>query len=162
MITQERLKERLDYNPDTGIFNWKVPIRGIVFGSEAGSLNDQGYLIISVDGRRYRAQRLAWLYMYGNHPIGIIDHIDRNRLNNSIHNLRDIPKSENQKNLSKHKNNSSGYNGVRWYNALNEWHVQIQVDKKKIHIGYFENLEEAINARKKADKLYNFTDNHGE
>lgn len=162
MIDQKTLHEKLSYCPLMGVFRWKVPVRGVMPNSEAGSINDQGYNCIRVNKRTYRAQRLAWLYIHGEHPKGVIDHIDRNRLNNAISNLRDVPRSLNQKNSKRHRNNTSGYNGVRWHKALNKWHAQLQADYNKIHIGYFENLDDAIAARKAADLKYNFTHNHGE
>ena len=162
MIDQKTLHEKLSYCPETGVFRWKIPVRGVEPGSEAGSINDQGYRLICIDKIRHRASRLAWLYVYGEHPKGVIDHLDRNRLNNVISNLRDVPRSLNQKNSKRNRNNTSGYNGVRWYKPLNKWHVQLQVDYNKIHIGYFENLDDAIAARKAADLKYNFTHNHGE
>lgn len=162
MITQIRLKEVLDYDPVTGLFNWKRRMRGTKFGSAAGWVNDSGYLCIRVDGTLYRAQRLAWLYVHGVYPKGVIDHIDRNRLNNSIVNLRDITKAMNQRNLSKSIANTSTVTGVTWYKAGNKWHAQITVDRKKIHLGYFDKFEDAVIARKEAEVKFEFTTNHGE
>lgn len=89
MITQEELKEYLHYDPLTGDFNWTIGKRGLKVNSKAGSMNDQGYVIIRINNIRYRAHRLAWLYVYGHFPINEIDHINGVRSDNRIENLRD-------------------------------------------------------------------------
>lgn len=161
MISQEILKSKLRYDFETGEFFWKVPVRGIKPNSQAGSINDQGYLCIRIDGILYRAQRLAWLYVYGCWPEGVIDHIDGARLNNVISNLRDVSKSENQKNLGKNKRNKSGETGIMWYPPLQKWHVQIQHAGKRIHIGYYSDFNDAILHRNNAHVSYGFHNNHG-
>ena len=162
MISIEQLKQRVNYNPDTGEFSWLVAKGGNRIGDQAGSVNDQGYLCIRILRKIYRAQRLAWLYFYGKYPIGVVDHIDGNRLNNKISNLREVTKSVNQKNLGRNKRNKSGITGVMWHKVLRKWHVQIQSEGKRIHIGYYENLEDAICSRKEANLKYGFHENHGE
>lgn len=87
MLTVERLRELLDYDPETGVFRWKEPRRKCRVGEVAGSLRKDGYVKIQVDGRFYQAHRLAWLCVYGVWP-SAIDHIDGNRANNAIANLR--------------------------------------------------------------------------
>lgn len=79
------------------------------------------------------------------------DHINRNRLDNRKWNLREVTRQENMKNKSIYKSNSSGYSGVKWNKKLNKWQVQITVDKKRIHLGVFEDVQSAIFARKKAE-----------
>lgn len=161
MITQEELKEHLHYDPLTGDFNWIIGKRGLKVNSKAGSMNDQGYVIIRINNIRYRAHRLAWLCVYGHFPINEIDHINGVRSDNRIENLRDVTRKENKKNVGKYKTNTSGVNGVRWYEPLSKWHAQIQIDNHKIHLGYFENLKDAIAARKSAETNFNFHINHG-
>jgi hypothetical protein len=100
-ITQEKLKEILDYNPDTGIFTWKVSkAKRIKVGSVAGCKNNLGYILIRIDGKIYLAHRLAWLYTHGDFPLNCIDHINQIKDDNRICNLRDVTVSENMQNQS--------------------------------------------------------------
>jgi hypothetical protein len=100
-ITQEKLKEILDYNPDTGIFSWKVSkAKRIKVGSVAGCKNNLGYILIRIDGKIYLAHRLAWLYTHGDFPLNCIDHINQIKDDNRICNLRDVTVSENMQNQS--------------------------------------------------------------
>lgn len=100
MITQEYLKERLTYNPQTGVFIWNSSnIKGHVKkGKIAGSKDSRGYIKIQIDRKDYTAHRLAWLYEYGEWPKYTIDHINRIKYDNSINNLRDVTQAENNKN----------------------------------------------------------------
>ena len=113
MITQEQLKELLHYNPDTGIFTWKRrPSNRVSVGDNAGHLNRDGYIDLTVNGFKQGAHRFAWLYIYGFLPLGHIDHINGNRSDNRIVNIRDGTQLENNKNKSKLKSNKSGVTGV--------------------------------------------------
>lgn len=162
MITQERLKELLNYDVKTGEFSWTAGTRARPNGKKCTYRNDSGYVCIRVDGKHYRAHRLAWLYVFGKNPVGEIDHINGVRDDNRIENLREVTRSENKKNQGRTVNNKSGHNGVRWYAPLEKWHVQICCNRKKSHIGYFDSLEDAIIARKEAERDLNFHKNHGE
>lgn len=162
MLNQEQLKEKLLYNQYTGEFTWKIRQRGIKQGSVAGSLSDQGYIIIRFNKVAYRAHRLAWLYVTGEFPKYEIDHINGNRADNRFVNLRDVPRKENKKNVGKYITNSSGVNGVRWYEPLKKWHAKIQHDGLEIHIGYFDSFDMAVAERKKVEKELGFHSNHGE
>lgn len=97
MITQEYLKSLLEYNPETGVFRWLVKRKGIRDYDNAGSINNYGYNIIVIDGVKYKAHRLAWLYINGVIP-DEIDHIDRNKSNNAFNNLRECTHSQNMAN----------------------------------------------------------------
>ena len=118
ILTQAKLKELLDYNPDTGDFTNKA-FRGLraIPGEIAGNLNTRGYIDISIGRRKYKAHRLAWLYTYGTWPINNLDHINRSKIDNRIVNLRDVTQAQNGQNKTKHCNNSSGYTGVIWHKA---------------------------------------------
>ncbi len=152
----------VNYDRDTGIFTWKIPSNSsIKIGSEAGSYDKDGYLIIKINKKAYKAHRLAWKYIYGNYPIGNVDHINQNRADNRICNLRDVNHSTNMKNQKKRKDNKSGTSGVIWNSKTNRWRARITVDSKKIHLGYFGLYNEAVNARKNAEILYGFHENHG-
>ena len=152
----------MNYDPDTGMFVWRVSqAKRIKKWSVAGSINKDGYIKISIDGSSYLAHRLAWLYMRGRFPVHSIDHINHNRLDNRFSNLREADYSMNNKNASKIKDNSSGVTGVRWCNRDKKWLARITVDKKVIILGAFVLFSDALDARKNAEALYGFHENHG-
>ena len=154
-ITAERLKELLHYEPETGIFTWKVRTANQVkVGDVAGCPDGRGYLLIQLQSRLYRAHRLAWLYVYGEWPKDQIDHINRIRSDNRIANLRDVSHKQNNQNKSKPSNNTSGHPGVVWHKRISKWQVKIKHNYKYIHLGYYTNIEDAIAARKAAEKIY--------
>lgn len=154
-LTAEYLRSILDYNPDTGIFTRKVSTSNSVkVGAVAGCPGGGGYLLIMIQRRLHLAHRLAWLYMHGEWPKLTIDHINRNRSDNRIANLRDVSHKQNQQNKSKSSTNTSGHPGVSWYKPYSKWVAKIKHNYKHIHLGYFENLEDAVAARKAAEKLY--------
>lgn len=161
MITQERVKQVLDYDKITGIFTWEVSKSGrSKKGSIAGSIYANGYLVIGIDGKRYQAHRLAWFYCYGEWPT-ITDHKNGVRTDNMISNLRSITSTENSKNTKIRTNNTSGFVGVSWNKKESKWRSQIKVKSKTLHLGYFEDKTEAIEARKEANIKYGFHNNHG-
>jgi len=154
-LTAEKLRELLHYDQVSGIFTWKVRTsRSVKVGNLAGSVDGDGYLRVMALSRRYQAHRLAWLYMYGVWPEGQIDHINRIRTDNRIANLREVTNKQNHQNRSKPSNNTSGHSGESWYKRDSKWVAKITHNYKHTHLGYFENLEEAIAARKAAEKLY--------
>ena len=161
-LTAEKLRELLHYEPETGIFTWKVSTSNSVkVGDVAGSPDGLGYLRITVWSRRYQAHRLAWFYVYGEWPKLDIDHINRNTSDNRIANLRDISHKQNMQNASKRSDNTSGCPGVSWKKQYSKWQVHIKHNQKQIHLGYYSIIEEAIAARKAAEKLY-WADTHVE
>ena len=154
-LTAERLRSILHYDPETGIFTWKVRTStSVKVGDIAGCLDGGGYLRIRVQSRLYQAHRLVWLHVYGEWPKDQIDHINRNKTDNRIANLRDVSHKQNGQNRSKPSNNTSGCPGVVWYKQNSKWVAKIKHNQKLIHLGYFTDLEEAVAARKAAEKLY--------
>ena len=154
-LTAEKLRELLHYNPETGIFIRKVSTTGRVkIGDVAGSINSRGYLLITVLGRPFHAHRLAWLYVYGEWPKLTIDHINRNKADNRITNLRDVSTKQNGQNASKRSDNTSGHTGVYLVKRTSRWQASIAHNQKHIHLGFFTTIEDAIAARKAAEKLY--------
>lgn len=157
MITHERLREALDYAPDTGIFTWRIDANNnnVRKGDQAGCLVD-GYRRIKIDGTAYGAHRLAFFYMKGHWPKDEIDHVDTNgsKDNNAWENLREATHAQNGKNLRLYKNNNSGIKGVGWNKKNSKWRARITVDSSTILLGYFDDLDAAINARKEAEQKY--------
>jgi hypothetical protein len=142
-LTQDLLKEYLEYNPDLGTFKWlKKPNRNIVLGSTAGGYDVNGYLKISLLGKSMYAHRLAFLYMLGEMPAEV-DHIDLNKSNCKWENLRPCTRSQNRNNRGLSARNTSGVKGVRWCPRAKKWKVTIFTDKVQKHLGYFLDLEEA-------------------
>jgi hypothetical protein len=142
MFNQEQLKDILDYNHETGIFTWKKKIaRKNNIGAIAGTIKD-GYIIVRIYGKQYRAHRLAFLYMEGYFP-DKIDHIDTNRANNKWSNLRKATQSQNLYNSPKRSDNTSGIKGVDFKKKLNKWQVRINVNKERFYLGVYSSKEEA-------------------
>lgn len=161
-LTQEKLKELLHYNPETGIFTWLVDRnQHVKAGDIAGYKRSDGYIRICINGERYLSHRIAWLYIYGSFPDDQIDHINHKRHHNIIKNIRDAGYSENTKNRTINKNNTSGCCGVSWRKDLEKWSSLIDVSKKRITLGYFIDYFEAVCARKSAEYKYGFHPNHG-
>lgn len=161
MITQDRLKAKLSYSPDTGLFTRAVDC-GSRFkaGTESGTLSN-GYRQIQVDGKLYRAHRLAFLYMLGEYPKNDVDHIDGDRDNNKWSNLRPATRAENLRNAKIKNTNKSGFNGVCWSKSRSKWEVHVTVDCVHIFLGEFHCKLDAIAARIRANKKYNFSPRHG-
>ena len=150
-LTADRLRQLMHYDPETGVFTRLTKWGSKDIGDIPGSLSPQGYWYIGVNSKVYPAHRLAWLYVHGEWPQGDIDHIDRDRLNNRIANLRDTTRSTNLHNSSA-QNPSSGYKGV-YRTKEGNWQVQIKVNYEVYRLGTFKNLEDAVAARKFAEQL---------
>lgn len=157
MITQQELKKLLNYNPITGVFNC-INSKRII---KNGRINNRGYITFFINKKSYLAHRLAWLYVYGNFPKDCIDHINHVKTDNRINNLRECSPFLNGQNNSKRKDNKSGFTGVFFSKSVNKWQVQIRINKKPIHLGIFENIDDAIECRKVANIKYGFHENHG-
>lgn len=151
MPTQERLREVLYYDQETGVFTWKVNIgQRARVGAVAGSLNSGGYLVIGVGGRQYKAHRLAWLYVHGVWPEAEIDHMDRNQTNNALSNLRPATHKQNCENRGMRNDNSSGYTGVYWHEKTQKWQAGIGHRGEFLYLGLFNTPEEASAAYESA------------
>ena len=162
MITQKRLKELFDYNPDTGVFTAKTHHGHRPRGSIAGNLDSRGYLRASLDNKEYRLHRLAWLYMTGEWPPNDLDHHDNTRTNNVWTNLRKATRSENLQNVGHHPKNTSGVKGVCWDKHANKWKAQISKNGKSIHIGLFVNKVDAeAEMLRQRNELHGTFANHG-
>ena len=160
MITQERLKELFDYNQETGEFTRLVTVAnrakaGSIAGCKAGN-----YLQIRIDYKLYYAHQLAWLYVYGYLPKQI-DHINHNGCDNRLENLRETDYVANNRNHPMRKTNTSGATGVTWNKRAKKWFAQIHMNGKCKGLGYYNDIKDAITARKDAEMKYGFHANHG-
>lgn len=139
-ITHDKLLKYLEYNPDTGDFIWKYTKGSrAAKGTVAGSVEDDGYVVIRLDNNLYKAHILAWFYCFKEWPILDIDHINRNRSDNSLDNLREVSRSINNTNTI--ARNSTGVKGV--YSNGRGYMARIQRNGKSIYLGNFASLEAA-------------------
>lgn len=147
MIDQKTLREQISYNPETGVMTWIVSRRGVAAGTEAGSvLTLSGGRLnrsVMINGKRYLAHRLAFLYMVGRWPSHEIDHRDLDTLNNRWSNLREATRSQNAANQSIQIRNTTGFKGVRFHKAAGRYVATIKVNKVAQHLGCFDTPEEA-------------------
>lgn len=137
MLTAERLREVLHYDPDTGEFRWRI--KGSARRRTVGSRRKRGYIQIGIDGRSYQAHRLAYLWMIGVWPSEQVDHINRNPSDNRWSNLRAATHSENARNHNLNRNNTSGANGVHFEPKTQKWRVRLNQQ----YYGLFATKEEA-------------------
>ena len=152
-ITPERVRELLDYNPDTGDLVWRASGIGRRLDKPAGSLNGRGYRTIMLDRRSYLAHRLAWLHFYGEWPSGGLDHLDCNCANSAIRNLRLATQSQNRANKRRAQNNTSGYKGVSAFRK--QWKACIRRGGKQHYLGIFPSAADAHAAYcAKAEELF--------
>jgi len=175
-LTQERLKQLLIYNPDTGVFIWKKR-QGIdretrrwnsrYYGKVAGykrvdkGVSSTRYIVVSIADRPFLAHRLAFLYMTGNFPEDKIDHINGNSLDNRWVNLRAVTVLENNRNKRLPRNNTSGVVGVYWHKWHRKWNAMISVGGRLISLGYFTDMADAVVVRRNAEREYGYHANHG-
>ncbi len=137
-LTAERARELLNYDHNTGSITWKVKKGPKSKGARAGCKNPNGYINISVDGKLYKAHRIAWLIITGSWPVAETDHINGVRDDNRIDNLREATKSLNQQNQRvPRRDNTSGYLGVSWHAAGKAFSAHIRIKGKKLYLGLF-------------------------
>ena len=158
MVTFDELRELVDYNANTGLFTWAVNRSNKTrAGSQAGSTRKDGYSVIEIYGRKYKSHRLAWLYCYGCFPKNCIDHINGNKSDNRISNLRDVTHSENLRNQKKPRSdNKSGFLGVCIHKRINgeiKFGAQIRTDGKPTFLGLFDTPNEAHMAYMQAKRI---------
>ena len=156
MFDQTILQAVINYNPDTGIITRTVSRRGDRIGKPAGCISHTtGYNFVSIFNKQYPAHRLAWLYTYGEWPTCEIDHINGNRTDNRIANLRLSTKTQNGCNKKIGSQNTTGYKNVYWYKAYQKWVVNVKIHKKMHFFGYYSDLNEAIQvARRERVRLH--------
>lgn len=152
----ERLQELFDYNPETGHLIRRVdrgPARaGSIAGCLAQHLAQHGYLFVRIDYELYTCHRIAWRMHYGEDPLEKeIDHIDGNRQNNKIANLRLADKSQNMSNKTARVDNTSGHLGVSYSRHTRKWVTELVKNGKKVYREHFASLEDAVTARRRAE-----------
>lgn len=165
---------QVKYDPETGVILWSAKPLGAPDAvrwnaryawSPAGSVDDKGYIriVIQVDGkkRRLRAHTLAWFIVYGRLPDGEIDHINQNKRDNRLANLREVTRSVNQRNGTRKGNNTSGVPGVTWHKQRKKWCAQANVDGKHHHLGLFVDKADAEVAAASFRAANGFTETHG-
>lgn len=150
MLTADRARELLTYDPETGVFAWRVSRPGAASGTVAGTRTGQGYIQLSIDGKRYRANRVAWLMTTGEWPEGVVDHRDGDRSNNRWANLRDTTQTVNAQNRRRSRG-SLGLLGVT--RSRGRFQAQIKAEGRHLHLGRFDTAEEAQEAYLAAKRL---------
>ena len=155
-LTQKRLKQVLDYTPETGLFTWNNTLNNKVNAGDVAGWSIRGYGYITINRKDYIAAKLAFLFMEGIYPENEVDHINRITDDNRWTNLRVVTHRENCLNKGLRKDNSSGITGIYWRDKRNKWESQIGVYGKRVFLGRYETLKEAILARIKAEKEYGF------
>lgn len=166
--TPERLRQLLAYDSETGTFVWRerppsefedgywpaekacLTWNKMNAGQPALSSKTGGYLTGKVDGRLLKAHRVAWAITHGRWPVNVIDHINHNKLDNRLSNLRDVTSRENSRNRKPRDGKSLPF-GVAWKPDKGRYRARIMIDGKERHLGYFDTVEEAASARKNAE-----------
>jgi len=154
-ITQEELKQLLSYDPETGVFVWNSARRkGSVSGETVGYIHHSGYRYCEIKGKHYAVHRVVWLYIYGEIPDCSIDHIDGDRRNNRLKNLRLAKNNhaDNGQNRKLNCNSSTGFMGVSFQKSSKKYVARISKNKISYFLGEFSSPEEASLAYKKAKK----------
>jgi len=157
MLTQERLKELLSYDPETGIFTW-LEANGprAVVGERAGGIHHSGYRYIQIDNVAYGAHRLAFLYVFGYLPENEVDHRDRVRHNNKFLNLREATRQCQNRNCGMLRNNTTGVKGISYEAPTGKWTAYISVGKKTKKLGRFYDILEAAYHRFAAESCLGY------
>lgn len=172
--SQLKLNTLLDYDPNTGILTWKEkPLEYCENereynrwnarhkGKQAFTSKDKnGYYHGTIDSVNYLASRIIWKLVYGTEP-DFVDHDDGNPSNNKLNNLFSVTRKENNSNTSKRLDNKSGVTGVIFHKTKNKWEAYINHNKRRYGLGTYTNMEDAIKARKDAEKSFQFNPNHG-
>jgi hypothetical protein len=153
MNIESQLSEVLRYEPKTGFLFWTDRAHKSVKNKQAGTPNHRGYIIVLFRGKPYKAHRLAWLLTHGYWPSQMIDHIDGNKSNNRINNLRDVDGATNEQNKDQARSDSkSGLIGASPYR--NRWKSQIRVNGAVKYLGVFDTAEMAHQVYLQAKKQH--------
>lgn len=173
------LRQLFDYDPESGALFWRYRPdsmftdgkqaaahnaaiwNGKNAGNPACSKSAAGYLETSIWSRRVYAHRVIWKLVHGVDAADI-DHVNGDRADNRLSNLRNVSHAANGKNMKVRKNNTSGVMGVRWEERLGKWHARIMPGRRNIHLGVFDSFDDAVAARRAAEVRYGYHPNHGQ
>jgi hypothetical protein len=153
----DMLRQLLCYDPATGFISRKSDGARVF-----QSIHSTGYFCGVILRKWFLAHRIAWALHYRDWPKNNIDHINGDRADNRIENLRDVPQTLNQRNRTRRENNTSGHNGVYWHKRASRWQAQIRINGKRKYLGRYADINDAIAARKAAECGHGFTERHGE
>ena len=155
-VTADLVRSIYTFDPEEGIFRYRETRSGkCKAGSVAGSRKPNGYVLMSINGLFFQAGRVAWLYMHGEWPTHTIDHINRDRSDNRIANLRDVTNQVNSRNLGHQRaNNTSGFVGVYFFKRSKRYHAQISHEGKLIFLGGYVDIQDAAKAYAEAKQKY--------
>lgn len=154
-ISQQDLQERLAYDASTGVFTWRSESRcwggrrvHVTPGQRAGTQRPNGYRLINIDGIPMLEHRLAWMYVYGEWPAGDIDHINGDRSDNRISNLRDVTRQVNLQNMRRPMANKKHGSllGSAWHASTGKWRALIKSKGRQVSLGYFDTEQAAHDA----------------
>ncbi len=155
--TYNEVNDLLAYDPKTGVFKWKEKVRSDIYpGDIAGTKHSLGYIEIGIKRKQYKAHRLAWLLYYKEWPKKDIDHEDRIRHHNWIKNLRKASRKFNLRNSKQRSDNTSGVRGISLDKKSGKWFAYLYNNSKQIALGKFDDFDDAVLARYKGEKKYNF------
>jgi hypothetical protein len=167
-ITIEELRARVEYDASSGKFTWLHcdacrPCWNSRFAGKQAlcAPHSNGYLFGAIANQKLFAHRAAWALHHGHWPDGEIDHINHNKTDNRIANLRVVQRTQNAMNLSKSRRNLSGVTGVFKHTQTGRWQAQIRIERRSMHLGSFESFDDAVAARRKAEEQHGFHKNHG-
>lgn len=155
LLSPCELQELLHYDPENGRLFWRDGS-----GEAFTSVDTKGYRRGTILGRRIRAHRVIWALVHGEWPEQI-DHINGDRQDNRLRNLRNVLSCENQRNMRRPSNNTSGIIGVSFFTASRRWRAHISFGGVQHHLGYFATKEEAAEARRRAEREFGYHPNHG-
>lgn len=169
----KEMAARFVYQPETGDLVWRAAgekhfgdavaqkkWNTRYAGTKAGYKRKDGRVVVGYNGMKFAAHRVAYCIYYGRWPSGEVDHINGDPSDNRISNLREVDRQENMRNAKRNARNSSGRTGVRQYRN-GKWHAYIFVDRKMKHLGFFDDVSDAVEARASAEKELGFHPNHG-
>lgn len=149
---EEYIKAVLRYDPESGIIYWNIDKVGVKKGQPIYTYKKDGYPRIKIKKKAFPAHRVAFLLMTGEWPQFVVDHVNGDKTDNRFCNLRLATKAQNSQNSKLSIKNASGYKGVSWHKAAKKWRADICANRRLYFLGLFNNKEDAINARKKAEE----------
>lgn len=158
-ISADFIKSILEYCADTGEFKW-LPRDDVGrawnarYAGKIAGRNTNGYRVIAINRKAYYAHRLAWVYVTGEWPKSDIDHINLNKSDNRLCNLREASRSQNSQNTPIRARNTCGLKGVTWHKKDKKWQAQIMVGRKPMYLGSYKTPNEAHDAYVEASRLY--------